>query len=395
MKTTLWAQLRRYVALGLLPGSFWDNRADFYRTLALSQERHELLRDFVEGELAITLRPKTRDRSLSAGLQYIRDLMEVGDLSLVDVLKAAMPPDDAMAIGAVGTSKKPIDALRALATNVEEQQILARIVRNAILWPLMLLPVGFAFSWILTTQSLPIFIKTAPPEVWVGANAVFRYVAEAFAAWAPLVFSLLCLALLWFFVWGLPGITREWRYKAESATGWQRVGWALLFPGQPLLRLYRDVQGTRMLTNLAFILQSGELLKNALEIMAQHAQPWMRQHIARILDHLAHVDGDYVGAFGHGVLSPYLTGRIQSLVRLDAARQFDKVLVEIGTRGMVEARKAVHKTARGVSVALTAILVGLVLYFYGGQTFLVMAIKEAKSPTAILKRAAQSQQNLQ
>jgi hypothetical protein len=390
-----WARLRRYVSLGMLPGSFWDRRADFYRTLALSQDRHELLRDFIEGELSITLRPQTRDASLAAGLKYIRDLMDAGDFTLVDLLKVTMPHDDHMAIGALGNSKKPIEALRALASNVEEQQALSRTVRNAILWPLVLLPVGFAFSWILTTQSLPIFIKTAPPEIWVGANAVFRSVAQAFAAWAPLGFGLLALACLWFFVWGLPSMTGLWRYRAERATGWERAGWTLLFPGQPLLRLYRDVQGTRMLTNLAFILQSGELLKTALEIMAQHAKPWMRQHIVRILDHLAQIDGDYVGAFSHGVLSPYLSGRIQSLVRLDVSRQFDKVLVEVGTKGVAEAREAVRKTARNISVALMAGLLGLVLYFYGGQTYLVMAIKEASSPTATLKRAAQAQQSLQ
>jgi hypothetical protein len=121
----------------------------------------------------------------------------------------------------------------------------------------------------------------------------------------------------------------------------------------------------------------------------------MRQHIVRILDHLAQIDGDYVGAFSHGVLSPYLSGRIQSLVRLDVSRQFDKVLVEVGTKGVAEAREAVRKTARNISVALMAGLLGLVLYFYGGQTYLVMAIKEASSPTATLKRAAQAQQSLQ
>lgn len=367
---------------------FWAERADFYRAVARSLERNELLRDFVEGELRIALNPITRNKDLAAGLSFIRQTMERGSYTLADVLQSAMPESDAMALGTLRRAPDQIAALRHLANAIDEQRELNKVIFAALFSPLVLVPIGFAFAYTLATVSFPLFVQSAPPEIWTGFNLLLKNVSEAFATFGPFVFGVLFTALVWLFVWGLPNLTADWRYQAEKAQGWDRVLWTLAFPAQPALRMYRDIAGTRMLNDLAYILQSGALLQEALETMARDAQPWMRLHIVRIMRHLAEVPGDYVGAFSHGVLSPFLTGRIHSQVRVDAKGRFDQVLIEVGARGQRDAREALKSAATKLNLVLLVITLGTIMFFYSGQGIVIKSIEEANSPAAIMKREA-------
>jgi hypothetical protein len=382
--TSIVDQLRRWWALR----GFWSERADFYRAVSRSLDRKELLRDFVEGELRIALEPMTADKDRAAGLAYIRETMEQGSFTLADVLQAAMPDKDRMALGTLRHSRTPIDTLKHLAEAIDQQKELSKVLFNALFSPLVLVPIGFAFAYTLATVSFPLFVKSAPPEIWTGFNLVLKAISEGFATFGPYVFAALAIAMLWLFVWALPNLTSAWRFTAERAMGWQRVVWTLIFPAQPALRMYRDIAGTRMLTDLAYILQSGALLNEALETMAQDAQPWMQQHIVKILTHLRDFPGDYVGAFSHGVLSPFLLGRVHSQVRTDTRAQFDKVLIEVGARGQRDAREAIRKTSTKLNTILLALTLGTILFFYVGQGVVIKSIEDANSPAAVMKREA-------
>lgn len=386
---TMFDHLRRWWKLR----SFWGERADFYRLVARSLDRKELLRDFVEGELRIALSPITVDKPKAAGLAHIRETMERGSFTLADVLQAAMPAKDAMALGTLRQSRDQIATLHHLAEAIDQQGELNKVLFMALFTPLVLVPVGFAFAYTLATVSFPLFVQSAPPEIWTGFNLFLRRVSTGFAEFGPYVFAALGAALVWLFAWALPNLTAPWRYQAEKALGWKRFFWTLGFPAQPALRMYRDIAGTRMLTDLAYILQSGALLNEALETMAQDAQPWMRRHIATILDHLRVFPGDYVGAFSHGVLSPFLTGRIHSQVRVDARGRFDEVLIEVGARGQRDAREAIRHAATKLNLVLLVATLGTIMFFYGGQGVVIKSIEEANSPAAIMKREAAKRQH--
>lgn len=382
---TLIASLQRWWKLR----GFWADRADFYRAVSRSLERKELLRDFVDGELRIALEPVTSDKDRAAGLAYIRETMEHGSsFTLADVLQAAMPAKDGMALGTLRSSKEPIVTLLHLADAIDQQRELSKVLFGALFAPLLLTPIGFAFAYVLASEMIPMFVTSAPAEIWTGFNLFLKVVSEGFATYGPYVFTVLVAGVTWLLVWALPNLTTAWRYRAEAAYGWQRVAWTLVFPGQPALRMYRDIAGTRMLTDLAYILQSGALLNEALETMARDAQPWMQGHLVKILNHLREIPGDYVGAFSHGVLSPFLTGRIHSQVRVDAKGQFDKVLIAVGARGQADARDAIRRAATKMNFVLLAITIGTILFFYIGQGSVIKSIQDANSPAAVMKREA-------
>lgn len=367
---------------------FWAERADFYRSVARSLERKELLRDFAEGELRIALNPITRDKDKAAGLSFMRKVMEQGTSSLTDVLQAVMPAKDRMALATLKDSRNQIDTLLHLAEAIDQQKELNKVIAAALIAPALLVPIGFIFAYVLATVSFPLFVESAPPEIWTGFNLFLRETASVFSTYGPFVFAIFSIALIWLFAWGLPNLTADWRYKAENATGLNRLYWTMAFLVHPVLRMYRDIAGTRFLTDLAYILQSGALLNDALETMAQSAQPWMRRHIVMLLTHLRDFPGDYVGAFSHGVLSPFLTGRMHSQVRSETGGRFDQVLVEVGARGQRDAREAIRKTATKLNVVLLALTMGLIVFFYAGQGVVIQSIQDAQSPAAVMKREA-------
>jgi hypothetical protein len=377
--------LRRYLRLG----RFWTKRTTFYRDMATSLTERELPKDFVEGELQIAMTPATADKARATGLAFMRSAMDAGDPTLHEVLVASMPASDNLALTTLKDARDRPAALHALANTIDEQIALNKMVRQALFSPTVLVPVGFAFAYILSTVSIPEFAKGAPEEVWTGFNSLVRDSANWMARWGLWFLAGLVASLVWLLVWALPNLTARWRYRAEAARGWSAAGWTLVFPGTPVLRMYRDVQAARMLGNLANLLQSGNLLNEALATLAHGAQPWMQGHLLRVLDHLQREPGDYVGAFGHGVLSPFLLARMHSMVRRDAGGQFDKVLIDLGTKGQIEARESIRIGAASMNAVLLVLTLGVIMFFYFGQARIAFAIEQANSPSAIAKRQMQ------
>lgn len=387
-------RLKLFLKLGL--NGFWSNRADIYRDIADSIEGKELLRDFIVGELAIASSPHTLNKSRASGLEHMRLVMDGGEFSLADILIATMPAKDHMALGVLRQSPDQIQALRNLANNVDEQKAITKLIMKSMVSPMLLLPVGFVFAYVLSSVSIPEFVKTAPPEVWTGFNYVVRVAAESFASFGPFVFGILALTIFWWLSWGLANFTAQWRYSAECATGTKKILWNLFFPFRPALQIYRDISGTKFLSDLSFLLKSGMLLQDAISVMAQDATPWMRQHLIRIVEYMRLYPGDHIGAFSQGVLSQHLAGKLHSSVRRDTGR-FAHVLIGIGSKGQKDAQEALGRNMTKLSAILLSLVLSVILFFYGGQAVIIKSIEEANSPGAVMKRerAKKQQQRIE
>lgn len=380
-----WATLNKRQQLFL----FWQQRIQFYRDCANALEEKELFQDFVEGELMIARHPLTANKAKAKGLAYIQGVMQAGDFNLQQILALSMPQSDGIALSTLSFSPNVPQSLRELAEHLEQQRQMTQMLKSALISPLILLPVAYVFAYVLSSVSIPEFSKAAPEEVWTPFNQLVRMTAELFERYAGL-FAIAGLTFsLWLFVWGLPQMTSSWRYRLENLQGIHQLISCCLFPIQPVFSLYRDIQSTRMLGNLANLMQSGMLLQDAIDHLLQHAQAWMRQHLRMINEHLQLAPGDYIGAFSHGVLSLHLLSRMSSMVRRDSGAQFDKVLIALGTTGMNEAIASVKKTAVKMNAVLLTLTFGLIVFFYGGQNSIAYAIQQANSPASIMQRQLQ------
>lgn len=377
----------------LLLQGFWKNRTIFYRDLAKALEKKELARDFIVGELVVATTPATEDKNRAKGLMYLNQIMSSSDLSLHEALTSVMPSSDSLALLTLKFSKDVPSALRQLADNVDQQIEMTKIVKQALISPMLLLPVTYAFAYILSTVSIPEFAKAAPEEVWTPFNLLVKNTANLFANYsAPIAIAIL-IGLVWVFTWGLQNFTQKWRFQMEKARGYSSLRWILIFPFQPIFYLYRDIQGTRMLGNLANMMQSGLVLSEAISKLSYGAQPWMRKHLITINQHLQVREGDYVGAFSHGILPVFLLSRMSSMVRSDAGQEFNKILVELGTRGMSDARESVKKTATTINAVLLSTAFSIIGFFYIGQNLIAVSIQDSNSPAAVMKRQVLARQN--
>jgi hypothetical protein len=371
---------------------FWGRRAEFYQDIAASIDARELLRDFVDGEWRIASNPATADKTKASFLGYMRRLMESGVTALPDVLERVMPASDAMGIAVIADSQDQAAALRFVAQNVEEQSAMGKVIATAVTSPAVLAPIAFVFAYVMAAYVIPAFEQGAPAEVWTGFAAVVRNTAVFFKVYAPIVVSVLLGALTWFAVHGLANITARWRYQAESAVGAARLPWMLLGPVRPILTMYRDIQAARMLANLATLLQAGRGLQDSLAELAKHASPWMRKHLLWVLEHMQLNPGDNVPAFSQGILSATLLARLHTKVRRDAGADFARVLIDIGTLGQEQARADVQRYAQRLNVVLLVSVLGVILFFYAGQNYILLRIRDETTPQAIQKRALKRQQ---
>jgi len=365
---------------------FWRHRAEFYRDVAGSIDARELFRDFVEGEWRIASNPHTANKQKAAVLGYMRRLMENGISSMEEVLERTMPAGDAMGLAVIAQAQDKAEALRFVASNVEEQSAMGKVVSAALASPVILLPIALVFAAVMAGYVIPAFEKGAPPELWVGFAGVVRSAAHLFSTYALPIFCALLVFFIWFGLVGLSTITGMWRYQAESAVGLARLPWLLLGPVRPMLSIYRDIQSARMLANLATLLQAGRGLQDAIAELARHASPWMRKHLLWVLEHMQLNPGDNVTAFSQGVLSGSILSRLHTKVRRDAGADFARVLVEIGTAGQSQAREDVARYAKQINLLLLVGVLGVVLFFYIGQNFIVYQLKEFTGPQSIEMR---------
>lgn len=385
-------ELKRYTTLN----GFWRTRTVFYRDAAKAIAAKEQFSSFVDGELKIACDPKTANTNRAKGLAFLSSIIQVSDLLTGAQLRAVMPKSDGMALSTLDKAKDIPAALVDIADNIEKQQAMAKIMKMALVSPAIILTVAYAFAYVYATKVIPAFVKAATAEVWDDFyNGLIRSSStfiDAYGHWFALA---LVIAVLIIVFWALENYTASWRYKMENSSGWKRVLWVLVFPFQPIFSIYRDIHGSNMLGSLANLMKSGMALGDALEVLSQNAQPWMRGHIDMVRSHLNMAEGDYTGAFSHGILPKFLLSRMGSLLRRNGGGNFSNVMIELGVLGATESQEHVQKTAKNMNFALTALGMSVVLFFYIGQGSIVSAIERENSPAAQMKRNLKKGEKIQ
>lgn len=385
---TIFSDLARWLKFN----GFWAQRVNFYRDLAQALEEKEQFGDYVDAELAIAVAPKTVDSSKAAGLRYLQALRDEGMVLLEDALPRVMPASDAMGLAVLrDTTDKPA-ALRFLADILEEEGQMIKVVRSALINPVIMLLGAFVMALVISYGIIPILEKVAPPEIWSGYPGLLRSVSGFVRSWGPVLAALIAAFTGWLFIWGLPNLTLSVRYSMESANRRARMLWSLtVYPVQPIFSVYRDMQSARMLASLATLLRLGRQFGDAVEDLANHATPWMRRHLLGMLEYLQLEPGDYIGAFSQGFLSPPMLTRLSTMLRRDSSSDITRALIEIGTVGQAQAREEVRLYSQKLNFWSIVISLSLVMFFLIGTVFSGISIGEANSPAAIMRR----QQNKQ
>ncbi|MCR2747609.1 type II secretion system F family protein [Limnobacter parvus] len=362
---------------------FRGKRDEFYLQLAKSLERKERLRTFLLEEQKISKAKATRDSSREIALNLMLQKLSHGqEFKMSQILSDVVPKEDRLLLSSVDFSKDKPETLRALVSAIREQKEAKSLLIKALVPPFIMLPGVFIFSYILATQSIPVIAKIAPPEVWTPFNASVRNFSEGVADYGFLVIGAMA-SLVLFFAYQMPRWSGKWRGRIERIP--QKMG-LLLFPVFPIalpLSIYRDFQVTLLLTSLAVLLKSGASLTTALDSLRSNSQPWMQWHLRRVTKHLYIAPTEYVEAFAEGLLSPKLLARLATTIRSDS--RFDRVLIELGTQGVIEVRKEIQSSSKGLNTLLMIASAACVLFLYVGQLSIAQSMTEALDPVSKMK----------
>ncbi len=362
---------------------FRSKRDEFYLQLAKSIERKERFRTFLLEEQKISKAKATRDSSREFALTLmLQKLSEGQEFRISQILGEVVPREDRLLLSSVDFSKNKPETLRALVLAIREQKQAKTLLIKAMVPPFIMLPGVFAFSYILATQSIPIIAKIAPPEVWTPFNASVRNFSEGVADYGFLVLGTIA-ALVLFFAYQMPRWSGKWRGRVERIP--QKLG-LLLFPVFPIalpLSIYRDFQVTLLLTSLAVLLKSGASLTSALDSLRSNSQPWMQWHLRRVIKHLYIAPTEYVEAFAEGLLSPKLLARLATTIRSDS--RFDRVLIDLGTQGVLEVRKEIEGSSKSLNTLLMIASAACVVFLYVGQLSIAQSMTDALDPVNKMK----------
>ena len=369
---------------------FHASRTDFYGDLAKSIEKKEPLRKFLEAELVISRDKKTSNDSRAFALKSMLHLVKSGEeFSISKTIGRYMPENDLMMLTAVDHSKDQPATLRALSASLIEQGLAKKMIRQALVTPLLLIPGAVSFAYVLSSQAIPVIEKVAPPEVWTPFNSAVRGLAKFINSYGLLVAFLVAIAIVVFMI-ALPRWRNSLRFRMERMNPKYAAWLTPVAPWLLPLAMYRDFQAGMMFSAMAVLLQTGKSLREALEIVLANSSPWMRAHVRRILSHLNNYPTEYAKAFSKGILSANLLARLATSIR--NTPKFDDVLIEIGTKGNAEVREQVRKSATKIHMIFIFIVGFLVMFLYMGQMSISMTMKDEMDPVRQTQRKLEKQQ---
>ena len=329
------------------------SRESFYEDLAEMYETGLNLRQFLELQIAIAT--KTKQDDLKEAYTRILRRFDSGtsEPTLQHLLSGVVNEVDMVTLEAIeegGPARKHI-GLRELAGAVKRRKAIVLLLAKSLWLPAFMLPTVGVLSYILADvilaveRSAPVYVRE---EIFKGFNEVVR-VAASFTKDSGPFLLVGIIGLIVAFVMILMRWTGPMRLKADTFIGFS---------------LYRDFQAAAFFSNLAPLLESGKKLLPALELLAAKSNRWTRWQVRRILSSLQEAPTEYERAFTLGICSPYVEGRLSTLVgmlrekeaRGDYKLEFADVIVTLGKKEVGKSMERISESAFAINTVLVTVL---------------------------------------
>lgn len=356
----------------------WNfSRVNFYSDLADALERKVAMRNFLETQYNNC--EMLKDKTGMAVFRHLLLRLHAGfGTSFRDLLASVVPKSDLMLLRAVddASAGRKVEALHAVVKAIEFQQRSIKTVLIQLGMPAIIVPGVGALSYVLalTVQQIS---TSSPPEVWEGFNGFVKWLA-LFLLHNGLWVMLGTAVFIAVFIWSLPRWTGKWRLKADDMVGYS---------------LYRDYSAAVLLSMMSMMLTAGKTIKEAVEMLRQDANPWLRWQLNRILLSLQDNPQDYMAAFSRGVMPKNVRARLASL--MDSAKSFDQVLTIIGDKEIGKLETRVKVSAVSLNWSLTTAFLVLAAVLSAGQMTIATAMNRESDPAKAMQRQAKRAQEAQ
>lgn len=252
------------------------DRLKLYEELAFLLENNQRLGVALES---------MRDTALSGGRLSSREAIWLNDfikaiqngLSLDQALSGWVPRQECAIISAGVHDSQLVAALKRAADVVRGIDEMKSTVYGQMTYPFVLIGVIVTIMLMIHRYFLPPLTRLFPRESWEGSIWWLGSSSELVAE-QGIILGIAAFLILSWIVWSLPNVTGKPRKWMDRVMPWS---------------LYKDFQGVVFLLNISALLNAGVPVLEALNRMAEHASPWLKERLNAIRRRVN--DGDHLG----------------------------------------------------------------------------------------------------
>ncbi|MDH0341962.1 type II secretion system F family protein [Chromobacterium haemolyticum] len=318
-------------------------RIEFYEAMSLLMENHVLLNDALKEMYKVASEDGKKPNNPRAIVIY-DCMMGVGEgKPLSKVLEKWTNYQETSLIAAGEKSSNLTKAFADAVKIITAKQQIASAVAMATAYPIVLFGMTCMLLNMVATQLVPKLSKIVNPETWEGSAALLYQMAKYVTDYGQI--SLIAVVL------GVAGISFSFPFFRGSVR--------IYIDKIPPWSVYRMLHGATFLLNISVMLQSGIKLQDALIMLSNNANPWLKERIDAALY------GTGIG--GNLGVALYRAGydfpdkkAVQFLMVLASREGFENAISRFGERWMQMSIKNIQTVAK-VMLAFGIISIGMLM----------------------------------
>ncbi|WP_449124726.1 type II secretion system F family protein [Pseudomonas viridiflava] len=226
---------------------------------------------------------------------------------------------------------------------IEAKQEISSAVKSAVMYPSFLMLPMSVLLWAVSEKLVPKIAQVADPEKFTGSSYLLYQLSQYVTNWGLITIAVLLIMIV-LFAYSLP----RW-------TGPVRA----VFDKGPFYSTYRIVHGSTFLLNLAVMMRANIPPDEALKVLGEYANPWMKERILGARHGL--IVGSNLGIALESAGHSFPDKRAIDFVKVLAAREgFPQAISKYSARWLQNSIKNLQNVSR-IAFAVAMLMMGSVL----------------------------------
>ena len=330
-----------------------SRRIELYQALLVTQETGMPLYKGLEMLHSVYSRQEKNPYNVIAMvLDDAKKALTGGSRNLASAIKRWLPDSEAIQLASGEQAGKLTECLQGLISMTESKSKMMTTVLAGMAEPVLLLVLSIGLLFQISQEIVPIMSRSQDLSQMTGAPYIMYLLATSVQRYGVYLLALTVCFSVWVF-WSLP-------QRGNS-------GIRLILEKFPPWSIYKAIEGTTFLLNVAIMLKSNIQLYRALELMRQFASPWLKERVEMTMFGLR--QGRTLGAslvnteydFPDKDMLPFL-------VVLSEQKNFEQAINILATRWIERTVVKVKSTLAGVRIFFYVIICALACIIFSGMT---------------------------
>ena len=229
---------------------------------------------------------------------------------------------------------------------------------GGVAFPIALIGMLMGMLIMFETSMVPVFSDLMKIEKWPGSARLLHSIAGF--VYTKLYIILVVLGIVGFIIGKTMG---TWIKPPRH-----------IFDKLPPWNIYRSYQASSFLIALSSLMKAGVPAYDALKTMTKNSSPWMKAHLARMMNSMSMGGGNMGRALDTGLLDDETAGDVQDYSRLGS---FSDAIYILGSRSLEQGIKLIEERMGLVKNLLLIMVAGSIIWIYFASFGLQVAIADS------------------